>query len=505
MVKSHLSDIMSLPNIMVQAFHFSNYALSQVAWDDWFFPTSDVNRLKSELELVFGPQRNLFVDSGGFQILNSGRIDLSKWQIKISPEDIFRLQMRYSPQRIASLDSPLSPNFSSDDVQKLMKFSITNAIWLAENIRTVERPPMPYLVVHGRNPGEIRNYLCHLENDLPKQWIKNEYYGIALGSQVPLSSNPMMVLDNCIEVLRWMNITCSPDIPFHVFGIGENIIRSIINKPGCDRDVSYDNSTYIQNAFRGKIYDQNLRRYFLFNPFDLPKCECAACKRLSSYGPEFISDLLAKRAYMPSKAGEEKVNRSDIFGLIGLHNLGTWEKRIHEGTSFRRKGSVHEKNDNASQTTAQREYAFPLAAFEPLSPNLLLLPCSKTRPYGSSPSHKRIKSFLAKEGLQESRDYDRITLSGVYGPVHWRHENYPAIMQYDFALGDGVSEHHIQYLQMRTAMVLNVISKKYENKVAYIRSRRYQNAFEPVLRRFDIPLIDDISKLPDAFDSPHYL
>jgi tRNA-guanine family transglycosylase len=484
---------------MVQALHFSSYKLSQGAWDDWFYPTNNKNRLKSELEMVFGPQRSIFVDSGGFQILNSDKIDLSKWQIKIAPEDIFHLQMRYSPQCIASLDSPLSPNFVQPEVQKLMKYSIDNAVWLTENISTAEHAPVPYLVVHGRNPEEVKTYLSVFEKSVRKQWFKDEEYGIALGSQVPISSNPQMVLDNCVEALHWMNTKCSTTTPFHIFGVGENIIGNLISQPDCDRPISYDNSTYVQNAFRGKIYDATKKRYRPFNPFDMPKCGCVACQKLQLFGSEFVSNLLAKRAYNPSCAGTEKVNRSDIFGLIGLHNLQSWETRLVNVPlikNMNNNGAVAERK----QTPICKEYSFPLAAFEPLSPNLLLLPCSKSRPYGDSPSHKRIKSYLAKEGYEESVNYDRITLSGLYGPVHWRHEKYPAILQYDFTLGTDVSKEHIQYLQMRTAMVLNVISKKYEGKVAYIKSKRYQNAFESVLTRYDVPLMDEMSDLRGVFD-----
>ena len=497
-VKSRLSEVMSPPSIMVQALHFSSYNLSQAAWDDWFFPTTNVNRLKSELETVFGPRTNLFVDSGGFQILNSDRIDLSKWQIKITPEDVFHLQIRYSPQRIASLDSPLSANFVQPDIQKLMKFSIDNAVWLTKNISTVERAPIPYLVVHGRNRDEVKTYLSVFEKSVQRRWFKNEEYGIALGSQVPLSSNPQTVLENCFEVLHWMKVKCPTTIPFHVFGVGENIIRNLINKSDCDRPISYDNSTYIQKAFRGKIYDQDQKRHRPFNPFEMPKCDCVACQKLHGFGPEFVSNLLTKRAYNPSNSGTEKVNRSDIFGLIGLHNLQLWETRLVNAPLINGKsgGTVKIRG----QTTACKEYSFPLAAFEPLSPNLLLLPCSKSRPYGNSPSHKKIKTYLAKEGFEESIDYDRITLSGQYGPVHWRHEKHPAILQYDFTLGTDVSKEHIQYLQMQTAMVLNVISNRYDSKVAYIRSKRYQDAFEPVLKRYDVPMIDDISDLRGAFD-----
>jgi tRNA-guanine family transglycosylase len=499
-VKSQLSKVLSPPRIMVQALHFSSYTLSQGAWDDWFFGSGESkNRLTRELTKTFGDDKDIFVDSGGFQLLNLSRIDLSKWQIRLTPEDIFHLQMRYAPDRIASLDSPISPRFPKDEVRALMKFSIENAVWLTKNIETTQKPPVPYLVVHGRDPNEIRSYLHRFEKALPKGWLRNDRYGIALGSQVPLAPNPQTVIDNCAEVLHWMKNTCPPTIPFHIFGIGENVVREVIKIPSRDRTISYDNSTYIQNAFRCKIYDQDLKRYKSFSPFDMPKCGCAACTKLNAYGPEFVSNLLAKRPYNPSNAGDEKVNRSDIFGLIGLHNLGLWETRILDGISPKRRNSNGNPLSRVELTSTCKEYSFPLAAFEPLSPNLLLLPCSKSRPYGSSPSHKRITSILAKEGLQESRDYDRITLSGVYGPVHWRHEEHPAILQYDFTLGTEVSKEHIQFLRMRTAMVLNVISKKYEDKVAYIRSKRYQNAFEPILNRFDIPLLDDISELPNAF------
>ena len=64
---------------MVQALHFTSYNLSQGAWDDWLARGGDSTRLAKELNLTFGRNRDLFIDSGGFQLLHADKIDLSPW------------------------------------------------------------------------------------------------------------------------------------------------------------------------------------------------------------------------------------------------------------------------------------------------------------------------------------------------------------------------------------------------------------------------------------------
>jgi hypothetical protein len=98
-------------------------------------------------------------------------------------------------------------------------------------------------------------------------------------------------------------------------------------------------------------------------------------------------------------------------------------------------------------------------------------------------------------GLLEGKDYDRVTLSGLFGPVHWLQEQHPAVLTYDFVLNKLASQEHLQYLRMRTATVLGVIMKKYDDASAYLPSRAYRAAFGPVVETFDVSVFTELEEL----------
>jgi 7-cyano-7-deazaguanine tRNA-ribosyltransferase len=490
LIKRHLAEVSNPPRVMVQCLHFASYTLSTGAWDDWFEPYYDSTKLAKELDETFGPSRDVFVDSGGFQLLFADKIDLSKWGLKVQRDDILELQVKYRPQRIASLDSPIGPKVGDADALKLRRASIDNAAWLAGRYESIGSSTRPYLVVHGRNPDELEAYLKQLKQSLPRGWLRRHEYGIALGSQVPLAAQPNLVLRNAQTVLRWMKKYCRPETPFHVFGVGEGLMGRIQVEGG--RPVSFDNSTWVQKAFRMRIFDPASATYKDYNPHAPPSCECAACKHLNKLGGDFVHALMTRPAYRPSHHQGVQVNRSDILALVALHNLESWEKRLDLPPT-----RLLQTNVVKLPSAPKTEYEFPLRQFRPKSENLLILACTKQRPYQKSRTHQLVLNELKDAGLHEGEDFDRITLSGLFGPVHWDHEKNPAILAYDFQLGNLVSETHRNLLKLRTANVLNVIRKKYEGAaVAYLPSKPYKAVFGPVIESFASHVADEIERVP---------
>lgn len=482
-LKAGLREISHPPRMMVQALHFTPYNLSRRAWEGWFPSDRKLSRLAHELSSAYGPRRDIFVDSGGFQLLHAAKLDLSRWGLTLDQESVFRLQTLYRPQRVASLDSPIPPPANDETAARLAQISIRNAVWLAANVSTGNRYPRPYLVVHGRTPDEVRRYLNKLEIRLPRGWLRSHEYGLALGSQVPLSGNPELVISNIEALLGWMENETTSDTDVHVFGVGDGIMGAVVRgSHGRDRPLSYDNSTYVQNAFRLRMFDNSTRTYVDLDPTRMPECHCAACDSLSSIGKAGVTELLSTPAYSGQTYNREQLYKSDIFALVALHNMRWWRSRLAL------KPRRHRVNLNSPSAKSSSRlglgYKFPLPQFEPASSSLLLLPCSKWRPYGESPSHRRVKRYLAGHSLLEGRDYDRITLSGMYGPVHWKDELDPAILSYDFPLGPHVSVEQLSQLKFKTATILGVLNRKYDSIVAVLRSSAYASAFGPVTAAF---------------------
>lgn len=483
--------------LMVQALHFTQYSLSENSWDEWFSTFGNQTRLSLELKSTFGENRDVFVDSGGFQLLHPEKIDLSRWGLVVSPEDILRLQLKYSPQRIASLDQPIPLSSSTTEARRLALSSIRNALWLAKECPDSNSDPVPFLVVHGRQSSELEWYTHKMAASLPRGWLREGRYGVALGSQVPLASDPDLVIQNICTVLRWMDRACPLNVPLHVFGVGDPIIGEVLRSATVSRPLSYDNSTYVQNAFRLRAFNPSVARYEDFDPLSPFVCPCHGCRGLADLGRKNVANVLSHPAYRRSLVGGVHVNRSDVLAYIALHNLSSWRSRLAQ--TPRRSGRWTGPNPTLGSPEPTGIYQFPLSQFSTKSERLLLLPCSKVRPYAESPSHRAVLNSLRNNGFLEGRDFDRITLSGLYGPVHWRHEKIQTIMGYDFRLGSLVSQRHSQTLRLKTANVLRVISRRYRTTVAYLRSKSYANTFGPVIEEFGGVVVPEISSIPAEF------
>lgn len=499
-IKSSLKDVSIEPRFMVQAMHFTTYGLSQTAWEDWGFDGPYTGRLITEMDKTFGSHRDVFLDSGGFQLLHSDKIDLSKWNLKVNRGDILKLQMKYNPNRIASLDSPLSPNASTDTVKRLQRISIDNATWLLEQFRDSTLFPRIYLAIHGRNPPEVLAYLRNLWKSAPQDLLKIENYGLALGSQVPLTGVPGLISENIAVLLRWMEKKCSPGIPLHVFGVGDSVIGSTMRRMETAREVSYDNSTYAQSAFRLRVYDPLISAYKRWTPQDMPDCSCWACEKLKEIGDTYLQELMSAPAYRRHQISGIDVNRSDVLAYIALHNAIWWKKRLVVPRRSTVINTIIRNSDNLKDTkSSESDYFFPIRQFKPVAKNLLILPCTKRRPYSKSQTHIRVTKRLEQSGLKEGVDYDKITFSGLFGPVHWKDETLPTIMGYDFRLEFTTTQEHVNNIRFVTGSVLNVIRKKYDSMVGYLWPSAYLRTFGPVIKSFDGDLVENINDISSRF------
>ncbi len=488
-IKTELKNSIIEPKIMVQATHFSMYNLSKSAWRDWSQIEGDITHLSKDIRYYFGAQSDVFVDSGGFQLLYKDAISLEKWNLKVSPEDIFELQMMYSPNRISSLDFPLNPKLKLDLVESSMKRSITNAIWLAKNLDSYYPNQKGYLVIHGRTPGEVELYLEKLKKEIPVSQLRNENIGFALGSQVPLSGNYELITNNIMVTDSWLNKMGLNDSSLHIFGVGESIIGQVAKF--ITRELSFDNSTYVQKAYRYRIYNPKSGHYEIFDPGKMPDCNCEACKLLDNLGRDVIYKTIYGKSFSYTKFNEEKIYKSKILGLVAIHNLFYWKQRaFKESISHIRKEHPAQIDFNTLTNIGNlnrfpnfsAHYNFPLEKFKARGKTVIFIPCSKSRPYSESRSHQTLIKSLKNAGFEEGVDYDRITLSGLYGPVHWENERDENIMSYDFSLGNSlVNNEHKQELKYKMALVLDYIRNKYKRTIGYFPSSSYSKVFGTVL------------------------
>ncbi len=490
-IKAGIRGIGEPSRVMVQALHFTAYDLSDRAWESWFAPWYGGVRIQRELAELLGPDCDVLIDSGGFQVLHKDKIDLSRWGMDPSAESVLELQLKFGPSRVASFDSPIPRNASTRQARRHISVSVRNAAWLAHAVAGVEPTLTAYLVLHGRSAEEVTWCARKLEESLSPHTLDSPSLGIALGSQVSLAREPRRILRNGKALLAWMNRVTAPQTPLHIFGVGEPVIGELLRDRTCHRPISFDNSTYVQAAFRKRVFDPETGFYSDFNPRTGINCGCPGCGLLNAMGVETVAELLMSPPYRPHWDGNRRTNRSDLWAALALHNLRWWRARLSTRLPVARAIAARHASPSPATSSAGENYVFPLKGFEPRADGLLLLlPCSRGRPYARSAFHRRILSHLESDGWIEGDDFDRITLSGLYGPVHWNHENHPAIMSYDFPLTKAIHPRHTEFLRIRTATVLGVIGKRYGGLVAYLQPRLYGTTFGPVVQDFDAQVVE---------------
>lgn len=472
-IKSNLSYTIKNPKIMVQAFHFTTYGLSKTAWNSWM----EENPLSLNEEIKrFLPKGSIFVDSGGYQFLQGDKVDLSKWGILTNQEGIYELQSKYGANKICNLDIPLSPYESSEDFYKKVNSNLSNIRKLMDISK--ENTKDIYLVIHGRNRIEIEYFYRKIKENVD---ISDKRLNFALGSQVPLTSQQNLVIDNANYTITLIKNDFGNEKSVHFFGIGSNVARHVEDRI----KYSYDNSTFVRAAMYHKWYDQNTNSYKPFNPKAIIGCNCYACKKLKEIGADDIIKIFL------NKGREFDYTKSDIMAYIALHNIYQEKnkiKRVDYSTPIVSDIFFPPRKE------IKKEYTFPLSNFQSKGNILLMLECSSKKPYSQSNSHKKVKNELRKKyGIEEKLDFDVVTMSGLFGPVHWKDETRPEILSYDFRLTNMTSQRHLYNLKMKTLTVMEVIRKKYKESYALMNGL-YFKTFAPILEGFDT---DVISKLSD--------
>lgn len=118
--------------------------------------------------------------------------------------------------------------------------------------------------------------------------------------------------------------------------------------------------------------------------------------------------------------------------------------------------------------------------FEPEpKPALLLLPCSQTKPYSFSRSHKLIRKILEENGITES-NYVKVTISGNYGPVPQAFETEKCVQEYDFYLNSH-DDARIRLISERTRNFVMRHSDKFQVVVGYATAKSYRTVLEIAL------------------------
>lgn len=247
----------------------------------------------------------LFIDSGGYQILQKGGLDGSDFRIEMDQDAVFDLQRQMGGDVLVNLDRPISPEDTDDDRIEKAKQTAKDAERFVELAN--DYPGALFLTVHGYYYSMLETFFFTMKEEFGDQIISEMFDGIALGGLVPKKDDRVTLIEavqGCKEIMSEEQVD---DLPLHVFGISSGAIPLLVAL-GVD---TFDSSSYLRSAINAK-YATSLMRTTNIKDVDFSECNCPVCS----------SDELVSRMQ-----GDAKY-RKDRMGPIAVHNLIVYKHEI---------------------------------------------------------------------------------------------------------------------------------------------------------------------------------
>lgn len=220
-------------------------------------------------------------DSGGYQVLEYGKVDVDYRQIA-------EFQSRIGSELAVTLDKPTGYSLSRRYASETMECSVRNAL---ATIREFGGSPTTWI-------GPVQGGLfTAVLKESAKRLLEGGFGFLALGS-------PTQVMESYgfADLVRMVSATRKAvpySVPLHLFGAGHPLTMAISVAMGCD---TFDSASYILFARQGR-YMTGLGVLRLAQMSYLP-CSCPACMKTS------VRDLL-------------EMERDASSRLVATHNLYT--------------------------------------------------------------------------------------------------------------------------------------------------------------------------------------
>lgn len=523
--------------LLSQVLHFLDYKVSSSGVQNWREHSIKGLYNKQIPDLNF--QAPLFLDSGGFKLMYRTGMDLSKYDISLKrgeeSKSILQLQRDLGGDIVATLDYPLPPNLKPTEVKKRMHRSQKNAIQTALLLREDgdfnNYNPFLFMAVHGLTSDAISKYVKALFRQIEKNELGDLNFGLAIGSLVPLriSHNIDLIVKLVRATIKAIPEEYSNRIPIHIFGT-TGLLVPYLAYLGID---SFDSSTFAQEARSLKYILP--RTFHRRNILEMARqdiiCDCVVCQHLKTGKNlhELQTSLVSEVVGKPQPSGYYK---SKYYADVALHNfeldLGVLEKTrsaiqaealddylietardvprmadvlaviTTEDDRLMRKASRAiqplPQPSVATQQTPTRlislehtpeDFNINSNGYRPVGnkPILLIIPCSREKPYSESHSHKYLSEKLEEALPDWQEKVDKVTLSGLYGPVPVACETQKPVMEYDFRLTTN-NKSQIEECTNRLVEFLERHGKHYEQCIAYGTSNAYRTVFDKTAKQY---------------------
>jgi 7-cyano-7-deazaguanine tRNA-ribosyltransferase len=462
-----------------------------------------------------------FLDSGGFKLLGNMDFSIDKFGFKTNAKSILELQTIMGGDIIASLDYPLPPvEYNPDTLRELQEKSLRNGISLLKELskrKEGEPKPLAYLAIHGVDYESSRNCTERLLRKIDRQKLIYPSFGFAIGSLVPRRANRALVtsiIKGAKDAIHDHKNGLYSKKPVHAFGMSGDIVPTLAYL-GVD---TFDSNSFVQSGKNLRYILPHSRAFSSVRATrslleitrdELSHCGCRACNKYIDL-LEHFKNLSSMKAGSPHELGlDRKYIKSEVYAFLALHGLEIEFREIENIKNEIRKNTLKkyvldyaEKTNNhgalvkafeaasgaiverqkvrkVSITLTRESFAVP-ETYKPSKEKeiLLLIPCTKDKPYKNSRTHEAIRSFLYKDPRIHI-----VTISGLYGPVPEELEEVKEIIQYDYMLSPQANK-QANFIKERLISYLRRYGNSYRHIIAYVTVRAYREVARLALKDY---------------------
>jgi len=127
---------------------------------------------------------------------------------------------------------------------------------------------------------------------------------------------------------------------------------------------------------------------------------------------------------------------------------------------------------------------------------LLVIPCSQTKPYSNSRTHRVVADATAEWNDQ----IHKVTVSGMYGPVPEQYENLSQIKSYEYVLTNAEKQRQ-QVVVDRLVSYLEEYGSQFDAIVGYATSKTYRTVIEQAFSEYEDGVV--LQKTRECTHSPN--
>lgn len=349
-----------LQGVMFQAMSFTDYNVSPKNLNEFW-------RAETFHEHFDDLNAPVFIDSGGFKLMNSNTFGEAperggtpnEWGLYTDPKSILGLQLDFGSDIIATLDYPIPPDLKEDETVERMERSIDSAV---ECLRILDDParleesfeinsqaanrlrerkaageePSVFIALHGHDYETVNWYVGTFIERVSNLDLDSSFEGFAVGSLVPLRSSMDILVDIVQGAKEAIPEARSDELGLHVFGVGGKQV-GLLSLLGVD---SFDCSTHMQTArYRKYTHPESWSHYELDDlaeelrsdgsfPCDLP--ECLLCGNNGVDYETLVEELNTDLSYderQRRKSNGEPI-KSDYYALLARHNFEVYNEEL---------------------------------------------------------------------------------------------------------------------------------------------------------------------------------